>query len=138
MQLTPNTTSHSLGILRGRLKNGPKKGKKKGITDGHWFGHFGPLTSGLRFRIPGPPRQGAVVFLKSEPGRYLWLSFLQGSGGGAGRGSRATNLKVKAEDSGGPPILGSLRAEVAFDQCGLHQPSVDLGSLQGKLDCARS
>ena len=32
--------------------------------------------------------------------RPLWLSFLQGPGGGAGRGSRATNLKVKAENSG--------------------------------------
>ena len=39
--------------------------------------------------------------------------------GGASRGSRATNLNVKTEDSGGPTILESLRAEVAFDQCGL-------------------
>ena len=46
-------------------------------------------------------------------------------------------MKVNAEDSGGPPILGSLRAEIAFDQCGLPQPSVDLESLQGQLDCAR-
>ena len=75
------------------------------------------LPSRLRFRFSGLPRQAPWFFLKSEPGPVAVVSARPG--GGTGGGLRATNPKVKAVDSGGPTILESLRAEIAFDQCGL-------------------
>ena len=79
---------------------------------------FGLLTLEATVSILRTAQAGAVVFfLKSEPGPVAVVSARPG--GGTGGGLRATNPKVKAVDSGGPTILGSLRAEIAFDQCGL-------------------
>ena len=73
------------------------------------------LLSRLRFRFSGLPRQAPWFFLKSEPGPVAVVSARPG--GGTRGGSRATNLKVKADDSGGSGVLARrdrARPDLAF------------------------
>ena len=73
------------------------------------------LPSRLRFRFSGLSRQAPWFFLKSEPGPVAVVSTRPG--GGTRGGSRATNPKVKADDSGGSGVLARrdrARPDLAF------------------------
>ena len=90
----------------------------RSLTPVKWV-RSGPLTLGAAVSILRTAQAGAAVFLKSEPGPVAVVSarpWRWSRRGFEGNQPEGESRRQRAQ------ILGSLRAEIAFDQCGLSLP----------------